>query len=369
MTGRVVVPVRLTRPHKVVRAAREAAVGVRVGEDGRIRIGPRRGVLHVVVSRPLLRRALLIAQAVFSEAERRGWGVQPFDGSGYDQRPGAAVVVRGHSYAVEVHEETETVPFTKGEIAEWQSRPSWVTYGRGEPPPQMKRKRATGRLRLSLPNGFHGGRANWTEGPRGPLEAKLASVFSTLETRAEEDDRQAEEATRRAEQLARERVEREEGERRVRAEEARVRRLRAEIEAWREAAHVRAYVDALRRRLPELDDEERVRIAAWCEWAGEWVERADPVIDTPRIVGLNDEADDGCLIVGVADEAVIADVCARLPRTIRASGPDGEQLDRAEPWLQDRLGGHAATFLVPPKRIHPLAQVPLRPAFVVEPLE
>lgn len=291
MAKTLVVPARLTRPHRLVRATRDAAVGLKAGEDGRIRIGPRRGLVHVVVSRALLRRALLISQAVFSEAERRGREVRPFDGSGYDQRPGAAIVVRGHAYAVEVHEETETIPFTRAEVEEWRRREHWVTQGRDTPSAQMKRKRATGSLRFSLPNGFHGGRANWTDGPRGRLEDKLPSVFSTLEARAEEDDRRAEEAARRAEVLAREQAERKKRERRARIEEARVRRLRAEVEAWSEARQVRAYLTELERRLPELEGEERVRIAAWRDWATEWVERADPAISTLRIVGLHDDSD------------------------------------------------------------------------------
>ena len=134
-------------------------------------------------------------------------------------------------------------------------------------------------------------RRDLPSGATAPSSQLLATSSRPLETRAEEDDRKAEERHAGRSSWPASEPKREEGERRVRAEEARVRRLRAEVEAWREAAHVRTYLDALQRRLPELGDEERARIAAWCDWAGRWVERADPVIDTSRIVSLDDEVD------------------------------------------------------------------------------
>src|SRR4051812_18321711 len=118
-TASIPIPTRLTRPRAAGRGAQDAAGGLRASEDRRVVIGPRRGVLHVVVSRPLLRRALLIAEAVFAEAERRGWSVAPFDGRGHGSGPGVAVVIRGHAYPVEMHEETETIPFSDAELAAW----------------------------------------------------------------------------------------------------------------------------------------------------------------------------------------------------------------------------------------------------------
>jgi hypothetical protein len=58
-------------------------------------------------------------------------------------------VVRGHSYVVELQEETETLPFTAADLEKWRGEPAWLTRDRDAPPPQMKRKQAAGRLRLS----------------------------------------------------------------------------------------------------------------------------------------------------------------------------------------------------------------------------
>src|SRR5437879_6373965 len=69
----VTVPERLVRPHPFVAATRDAAGGLKVGEDGRLRIGGREGIVYVVVSREQLQRALRILEALLKEAERRGY--------------------------------------------------------------------------------------------------------------------------------------------------------------------------------------------------------------------------------------------------------------------------------------------------------
>ena len=47
------VPQQLRWPHRLVAATRDAATGLRPGEDGRLRIGPKLGVFNVVASRPV----------------------------------------------------------------------------------------------------------------------------------------------------------------------------------------------------------------------------------------------------------------------------------------------------------------------------
>jgi hypothetical protein len=289
------VPSDLRGAHRFVTATRDAAVGRRAAEDGRISVGPRAGVVHMVLSRELLRRALLIAQAVVGEAERRGWGVTSDRGAGVHGPHGVAVVVGGHAYPIEIHEVTETVPFTDEEVRAWRAEDRWDLYHRQDklPPPQRKRKRATGRLKLVAPTGYGGGRAVWSEGPRGPLENKLASLFETLEARAVADDAAAIERARRAEALRRERAERAERARRARIEDARAKRLAAEVAAWRGATEIRAYVMALRGRLPSLPGEERDRMGPWCRWAARWADRTDPTCyPAELVVGLDDERDD-----------------------------------------------------------------------------
>lgn len=61
------------------------------------------------------------------------------------------------------------------------------------------------------------------------------------------------------------------------------------VGAWRLAEGVREYVEVLRDRLPELDEEDRSRVAAWCDWAEAWAERSDPAANVSRIAGLGEE--------------------------------------------------------------------------------
>src|SRR4051812_46948733 len=116
MERTIPIPKRLTKPHPAISAARDGAAGLAPADDGRLVIGPQRGVLHVVVSRPLIRRALLVGQAVFAEAARRGWASTSLDASAYQTRPGVGLRIRGHAYVFEIEEETETLPFTEEEI-------------------------------------------------------------------------------------------------------------------------------------------------------------------------------------------------------------------------------------------------------------
>lgn len=284
-TATVPVPAELRRPHPFVSATREAAKGRKPDESGRLDVGRRAGVVYLHVSRDQLRRALLIAQAVVAEAERRGWDVKPIEKS-YNHRAGCAIVNRDHSYAFEIVEMTDRRPLDERELERWRRENRYrLSYRPDLEPPQAHVP--NGRLRLSLPD-YHVKRANWTEGPRGPLEGKLASVFVELERRAEEDDRR--DADRRVQEEERRRAaeERAERERLAKIEQARVDRLREEVSAWRLARDTRVYIEELRERLPELDDEERERVAGWCDWAERWAERSDPTANVAKIVGLDE---------------------------------------------------------------------------------
>jgi hypothetical protein len=284
------VPEKLTRPHPFITATRRAATGLKAEEDGRITIGPQPGLIYMVLSRRFLPRALRIVQAVFSEAERRGWEVVSHERSSYDGHAGAALLARGHTYPVEVHEPTETMPFTKQEIEEWRrKRERWpAIYGdRSEPAPQLKRKRAMGVLRLSFPSGYRSGRrSNWTEGVRGPLEDKLERVFEALEERLVEDDRRAEEHARRMEALERERAEREARWQAEQLELERAAQLNEELTAFERSDRIRRYIAALRAGLPDLPAAEAARIEEWCAWAEAWSKRNDPTRDPSLIRGL-----------------------------------------------------------------------------------
>ncbi len=198
---RIAVPKQLRNPQPAIGASRKAATTTRRDDTGRLRIGPQPGLMHCIVTRPLLGRALRIGQALITEAQRRGWEIAPFPGA-YEQHAGIAMVVRGHTYPFEIHEQTEPIPFTQKDLDDWRRRNAWLGRDLSNtlPPAQLRRRTASGQLRLALPNGYRGGRANWREGPRGALEHKLDSVLAAINQRATDDDRRAEQAVRQGEE-------------------------------------------------------------------------------------------------------------------------------------------------------------------------
>lgn len=291
--SRVLVPPDLRGAHPFVIATRDVAVGLKPDDEGRIRIGPRPGVAYMVLDRAHLHRALRLLQGILREAIRRGWGVVPYDRPSYDDHLGVAIEIRGHRYPIEFYETTETIPFTEEEVTAWRTERTWDAASRAGqmPPPQLKSRRTTGRLRLSLPNGYGGGRANWTEGPRGALDPKLPRVFAALEERAEHDDYVAVEAARQAEERRKEAERRAALERLARLEKAREERLFAEAQAWHEADLIRDYISALRNRLPDLAASERERLSTWCAWCENWIAQNDPVANTDQIAGLDEQTE------------------------------------------------------------------------------
>jgi hypothetical protein len=285
-------PRGLRGAHPLVIATRDAASGSDAVLDGRIWLGPRVGVAHLVLSRPLLRRALLVLHGLTREAIKRGWDVVPYGETSHGAKPGIAIEIRGHSYPVEVHELWESLPFTEADIAAWRTEETWLFENRDDrmPPRHLKPKRATGKLRLLLPTSYGGGRASWTEGPRGPIESKVPSVLRTLAARAEAEERSAIEAARYREERQREREAQEARARRIEVENARAGRLIAEAKAWHRSEDIRSYLSRLEQKLPALDGEERARVAAWCAWAKDWADRSDPIQATSLIAGLSEES-------------------------------------------------------------------------------
>jgi len=286
-SAEVQVPPTLRRPHRFVATTRDAARGARTDEQGRLQLGGAEDVARIVVSRPQFHRALLILQALFAEAERRGFDVKVAKDS-WNKAGFVAIIIRGHAYPVGISEMTDRVPMTDQELDRWRADNKWrLSYATAP----TNKSVVNGRLMMSLPRNYDGRQSNWTEGPRGALEGKLGAVFTELELRAETDDRIAEERVH-AEKERQLRVEEQlERERLARIEEARAKRLASEIASWRHADEIREYVIALRKRITELPHEQQDELERWCEWAETWAERFDPIVNTARIAGLDDVRD------------------------------------------------------------------------------
>lgn len=278
------VPSRLARPHQFVATTRNAARGARTDEQGRLQLGGAEGVARVTVSRPQFRRALLILQGLFAEAERRSFVVRVAKYP-WSTRSCVAIVIRGHVYPVGISEMMDRVPMTEPELERWRSENKWRLSYAAQP---TNKSVVNGRLKLTLPRHHDGRQSNWTEGPRGKLEGKLAAVLTELESRAEADDRIAAERARAEEERQRRVGERLERERLARIEEARAKRLAAEVTSWHHAHEIREFVDALRKRIVELPDDERDRLEQWCEWAEARADLIDPILSPSNIRGLDD---------------------------------------------------------------------------------
>ena len=148
-----------------------------------------------------------------------------------------------------------------------------------------------GRLRLSLPD-YGVKRANWTEGPRGLLETKLASVFAELERRADADDRREEERLRWAAERQRQAEIAREQAGLAALEHARVERLRDDVERWRFAEDAREYAATLRERIAG-DAETSTKLQAWCDWIDGWSGRANPLEQIESMAELDGESRSG----------------------------------------------------------------------------
>lgn len=124
----------------------------------------------------------------------------------------------------------------------------------------------------------------WTDDDSGRLEDRMAEVIVGIGVAAEHARRQwaaermaweqqRREEAERAEIKRREEAERRERERRAALAKARTDELLADAEAFRRAAEIRAYVDAVLAAAPQSDD----AIVRWAAWAREEAERLDPI--------------------------------------------------------------------------------------------
>jgi hypothetical protein len=285
------IPTDLRRPHPLVVSTRNNYERARFEPDGRLRLRPKPGVVRLLVSKAELRRALLVLQGLFNEAERRGYEVRATEDDRYREKAGVAIVAAGHAYTVSMMELTKPTPLTDAEIERWRKDNNYrLRWGTNLRPPST-RPAPSGKLRLSLPDRWHGARTNWTEGPRGDLGTKFDSIFEEIDRRAVEDTARAEQRAREAEEQRRQEAERAERARLARIDQVRADKLLEQVSAWRRAADVREYVAAMRERLPAVDAECRGELMRWLEWADQFASRTDPLESPSSAPALDMESD------------------------------------------------------------------------------
>ncbi|MGW0763303.1 hypothetical protein ACWD1Y_43760 [Streptomyces sp. NPDC002814] len=235
----VLVPMRLTSPHPVVAALRDA-------EE------------RLVMPPALRRRSLLLLQALAAEAVRRGYGVRENLAYCLPREGGVSVVVDGFVCNVTVKQEF----------------------------PQSNKPERAARLVVELDHGLTSRPGRWRDRKSGTLEDSLGVILGEIEVRAVHDaQRRAGEERAKAERQIRWQAAMEEArEQAVQDQLAEV--LREEAGRWREAAVLSQYCDAMERRLGELGggtDESALDSARrWLAWARDYVRATDPLTRLPR---------------------------------------------------------------------------------------
>ncbi|TFC45883.1 hypothetical protein [Cryobacterium shii] len=235
-------------------------------------------------------RALRLAQALVSEAERREYKVAATKARrknqwGYfdrnDDDPGHFKLVLGiDEYRLSIFQITEKREHvaTKSELAR---------AGRGYALPKWD-VAPTGKLGIRIDNSgasFWGG--SWTDRDDRPLEAVLAQIMQELELRHDAAvDRRLEEERQRIERKRQWEIAREKAVQEL-TDSHRAELLAGQVDKWREVAAIRAYAGELEQRaLAEVDDDNRTATLEWVQWARDYADRIDPLQRPVRVPSL-----------------------------------------------------------------------------------
>ncbi|WP_234444559.1 hypothetical protein [Streptomyces sp. NRRL F-525] len=261
------VPERLEHPHRLVRATRKA-----LGRSQNVidtRGAPE--VIPLYLSRALGDRALRIMHALLSEAENRGYTVE----TQTDLERGEAVhtlaiVIRGRAFPLVLTERTARVPHEPSpQELRQQERNPWTRLPKYD-------EEFNGRLALGAPAGTRYQHSySYSDGARWTLESRLGRLLNNLEHLAAEAERRDRERELREAEQRREWYAAVAQARERQIEQYRAEILRQQVRAWREAAEIRAFCQAVRARAgpsPVAADE-----AEWLEWADAFAAQLDPL--------------------------------------------------------------------------------------------
>ncbi|MEV7441289.1 hypothetical protein AB0O22_09065 [Streptomyces sp. NPDC091204] len=262
----VPVPARLTTPHPVVKAlqAHPQPMALTKAVQGRAF-----RLIHAL----LTATQKLGYTSTFGTAEsapaphRRRNGPPHFTITAHGQRCDFLIL--------QEQDRTEHIP-TKKELADAEKN-SWVRIPRYDTSPAE-------RLRICVSGGLRHRADEWADTAACPLEDQLAEIVQEVGLRGEAAERK-----RLADlEAAREkRLQWEAAMERAKidfAEAARVQHLEAQERAWRRAAGLAEYVDALRLHAQTLaPGPEKDGAETWIAWANDHVERLNPLNGKPRL--------------------------------------------------------------------------------------
>ncbi|MFJ1975277.1 hypothetical protein ACIO93_42400 [Streptomyces sp. NPDC087903] len=256
------------KPHALITRTSKALGRSKTTVDTR----DRPDVVPIHVSRHLADRALRIAHALITEAERRGYEVTSATSHHRGEETHRLVIrIAAHDYPWEITERTAKVPHepTLQELRDHEKHP-WNRIPKYDHNPN-------GQLMIASPhrNAYYSPSYSQSDGARWVLEDRLGHLLRDLEERAE----RAEEQCLAAEQA--EAARRRNWYRALRqAREAQIAQHRSVIIAeqarnWRLAEDIRAFCAAAR----EADS-----AADWMEWAEQYATSIDPLarpVNTP----------------------------------------------------------------------------------------
>lgn len=230
------------------------------------------------VSKPHVRRASLLLQAIAVEAELRGYTARPRKkstssyGRSNDGEPAdrhLVIEIDGFTYPITIKEISDS----GGGSVDYHARaklPGW----------QQRRQTSfisTGRLQFSLDHAWNGRQHEFRDSKRSTLDDSLPQLLREIEIRHLEDQ-----ARHTAEEEAEARK-RKRWEKAMRDAEAdlqfdhKATRLRDQMSAWHEVRSIRGYADAMKATLAGMPDDARGETEAWIEWAEAYAARLDPL--------------------------------------------------------------------------------------------
>jgi|GraSoiStandDraft_1057264.scaffolds.fasta_scaffold17632_2 hypothetical protein len=243
------VPEKLTKPDKLVIAARESIAKNKWHQSNGV-ISCWRGELHIRAAKSNIPRVLRFVDTLIKLLRARGHEVGVDDNSTY-------ALVKNQKFDISLREKTKRV--------QRQDHPTLYDY---EP---------TGLLVFKTDRIFH--TKEWIDG-KNKLEDQLSSILATLEIAS--DQLNAEQIIRNKEREERERQEtlRKELEKRQEQELAVFKQILQKATRWHKAVNLRNYINEVEQNATSSNQVSQ-ELSTWLEWARKKADWYDPFTDSP----------------------------------------------------------------------------------------
>ena len=268
----------LRRPHPLITQSRPLLENAETDDFGRL-VSLQRKRLDIQVSKPCLRRALLLMNSLLLACESRGFQVQITKGS--DGQYSTYVTVSGEDIGISLDEKLnkEEAPPDDWTVSFYRDS--------GMDIPKSFRFVPSGILRLRITEGTCSRiRKQWMDTPKQQVEECLNDFMVSLfkvsnDLRNQEEERKRrEEERRKEEQIRADQWRKEEEARRAREEEARkIENLKDMAQKWHESQLIQSFLDDVEKRARATCGEkyETSEVKEFVEWGRKVVADLDPV--------------------------------------------------------------------------------------------